>query len=176
MQYVYEFNPRRFERLLTVLAMNNNFNPNSVEELERLYPFLHDYDHSCILKSFPSNVKTRILMRAFDNIYGIQKESDELIQILSKSIKNRPFKQMYQMDRNLLLLGTFELRYNDTEPNIIIKEILIISDLLGNRKAGSYLSGILKTLAFGERISVSCKAPMKSRPKIKLKNSTPPLL
>lgn len=176
MQYVYEFNPRRFERLLTILAMNNNLNPNSAEELEFLYQFLHDYDHSRILKSFPSNVKNRILMRAFENIYGIQKESDELVQILSKSIKNRPFEKMCQMDRNLLMLGAFELRHNDTEPNIIIKEILIISDLLGNQKAGSYLSGILKTLAFGERISVSFKVSMKPRPKIKLKKSTPPLL
>lgn len=176
MQYVYEFNPRRFERLLTILAMNNNLNPNSTEELESLYQFLHDYDHSSILKKFPSNVKNRILIRAFENIYGIQKEADILVQILSKSIKNRPFKQMYQMDRNLLMLGAFELRHNDTEPNIIIKEILIISDLLGNQKAGSYLSGILKTLAFGERISIPFKVPIKPRPKIKLKKSTPPLL
>ena len=76
------------------------------------------------------------------------------------------------LDKALLLIGVLNLQ-TDPTPSVIVKEILIVSDLLNNHNAAPYLSGILKSIAFPikERETSSIFTNFKKTSKIRLKTS-----
>lgn len=146
---IYPMNPRRLERLIAVICLQQALPPSSEEALKALLSSIAPYDTEKVYPSLPPEVQKRIVRNAFAMFTGINAEREGLIQKLSTVIQNRPFDAMPPIDRCLLLAGAYELQYNSSDPKIIVKEILICSDTMQNQKAGSYLSGILKSLAFG---------------------------
>ncbi|MGL5722401.1 MAG: transcription antitermination factor NusB [Brevinema sp.] len=142
----YPLNPKRLERLLIVQCLQQDDLPSSEEDVKSFVPSLVKYDVQGVYSTLPPEVQRRVIRNAFETISIITTDKENLIVNLSKAIQNRPFSAMFPIDQALLLLGGYELEHNQSEPKIIVKEILICSDTLGNEKAGAYLSGILKTL------------------------------
>ncbi|MGL5253855.1 MAG: transcription antitermination factor NusB [Brevinema sp.] len=142
----YPLNPKRLERLLIVQGLQQDRLPTSEEDVKFLVPDIVKYDVQDIYPSLPPEVQRRIIRNVLETVSVITADKEKLIAHLSKAIHNRPFSAMFPIDQALLLLGAYEFEHNQSEPKIIVKEILICSDTLSNEKAGAYLSGILKTL------------------------------
>lgn len=166
---------RRYGRLLAVLYLNDKMDiisngtvpPIYIEDyVAKLETYLPEYP------TLPSNVQYQIVQFAQTTIIKIYEQENLLINIISKTSTNRTWDKFLTLDKALLLIGVLNLQ-TETTPSVIIKEILIVSDLLNNHNAAPYLSGILKSIAFPikERETSSIFTNFKKTSKIRLKTS-----
>lgn len=157
----YPLNPRRLERLMLVVALKQKTHFSSPSDMNTLSEKIAPYDKDKVFSSLPVEVQQRICRNAFAMVKGIEENKETLLAKLEKAVYNRPIKDMPLIDQCLLLLGAYEFQFNKSDPKIIVKELLICSDTMGNENAGRYLSGILKTLAFGPADNAEHRPPRK---------------
>lgn len=157
---------RRYGRLLAVLLLNSPIDTSNRDNITTHY---RDLLRNYLPKEIVNNpiIEQKICSFAYELISGINSSQNSLINTINKASKNRTWVNFIPLDQILLLIGTFDLTNNSSEPKILIKEILIICDLLKNENAVPYISGILKTIAFGN----SSPLLIKKKSKIRLKKN-----
>lgn len=154
---------RRYGRLLTALYLREKgFQDSEFKTLTTYIDKIPNYLSEYI--SLPDSIQHKIISFATTTLQKLHINHQELIISINKISKNRSWEKFTPLDQALLLIGSHELQETSTH-SIIIKEILIVSDLLNNQNAAPYLSGILKTLAYGNNIP-----SLKKTGKIRLKN------
>ena len=158
---------RRYGRLLAVLYLNDNIENISDEAIpsiyiEKLETYLPEYP------TLPSNVQNQIIQFAQSTIMNVYDQEKSLIEVVAKTSTNRTWDKFLTLDKALLLIGVLNLQKEDT-PSVIVKEILIVSDILNNQNAAPYLSGILKSIAFPIKENTSVFGNFKKTSKIRLK-------
>ncbi|MGL4367447.1 MAG: transcription antitermination factor NusB [Brevinemataceae bacterium] len=142
---------RRYGRLLAVTTLRKSGKLEyNMDTIIGCYDALSDYIPVNQEEPLPESVKNQILNFAQTLLKGISDNIDAIIDTVNKVSKNRTWTDFTILDQSLLLTGIFNLSLNTCDPKIIIKETLIISDILKNEHAAPYLSGILKTIAYGE--------------------------
>ncbi len=76
-----------------------------------------------------------------DGVLGSQKEIDDIIE---KNAQNWTLSRMTAVDRNVLRVGTFELKFNKTAPpSVVINEAIEVAKRFGDQTSGSFVNGIL---------------------------------
>jgi len=76
-----------------------------------------------------------------DKIIEKQKELDDII---SKYAKNWPIEQITLIDRNILRIGLYELKYSDDVPDkVAINEAIELAKTYSGSSAGKFINGIL---------------------------------
>ena len=79
---------------------------------------------------------------------GIFSNLDEIDELLANYAKNWKIARMAVVDRNLLRLAIFELKYlNDAPFQIIINEALEIAKDFGDVESSHFVNGVLETAA-----------------------------
>ncbi|MGL4393799.1 MAG: transcription antitermination factor NusB [Brevinema sp.] len=156
---------RRYGRLLAVLSLKNSYIAGSEKQIDELY---HEMATTYQLLELPVSVQKQIMSFCEEILESVKNQFDTLVKVINTYSRNRTWDKFSPLDQALLVVGTYDLGNNSSIPKICIKEILIICDMLHNENAVPYLSGILKTIAYGNNKPEA--APIKKRPKIRLKN------
>ena len=73
--------------------------------------------------------------------------SDKLIE---QHAKNWRLDRMAAIDRNILRLAVYELRWGDTPPKVVLDEAIELAKRFSSEEAASFLNGILDTVLKSE--------------------------
>jgi len=74
---------------------------------------------------------------------GALARRDEIDTLIAGQAQNWRLDRMARIDRNVLRLATFELRYLDTPRNVAINEAVEIAKKYGGEASGAFVNGIL---------------------------------
>ena len=79
---------------------------------------------------------------------GVTRNRPELDELIEKHSTHWRLARMAVVDRNLLRLGVFELLYEREIPvSVTINEAIEIAKKFGTEESGSFINGILDTIA-----------------------------
>jgi N utilization substance protein B len=82
-------------------------------------------------------------------VLGVKKNMPEIDTLISDSAPDWPLEQITNVDRNVLRLGIFELRYgkaDDVPPKVAINEAIELAKTFGGVSSGKFVNGVLGTI------------------------------
>ncbi len=92
----------------------------------------------------PSNDEENFASKLLKNIVDKWKE---LNNIIIKHAPEWPLKQINIIDRNILRIGIYELKYNDTiPPKVAINEAIELAKKYGGDNSSKFINGVLGTI------------------------------
>lgn len=75
---------------------------------------------------------------------GVMEHREEIDSLITRFAPEWPLEQITIVDRNILRLGTFELRYDDTIPaKVAINEAIELAKTFGGESSGKFVNGVL---------------------------------
>lgn len=79
---------------------------------------------------------------------GTWKNKETIDQLISKQSKDWTLDRMGTVDRNILRLGIFELKYQKGTPSsVVINEAVELAKKFGSEESAKFINGILGALA-----------------------------
>lgn len=80
-------------------------------------------------------------------VQGVIKNLTEIDKIIEKTAPEWPIAQITIVDRNILRLGIFEMKYvEEIPPKVAINEAIEIAKTFGGRSSGKFVNGVLGTI------------------------------
>jgi len=77
-------------------------------------------------------------------VLGVLNHREEIDQLIEKVSENWRLDRMTVIDRNLLRLATFELRFcDDIPPKVALNEAIDLGKRFGSEESGSFINGVL---------------------------------
>ncbi len=77
-------------------------------------------------------------------IEGVQAHQAELDALITKFAPEWPLEQITVIDRNVLRIGVFELRFDDSIPaKVAINEAIELAKTFGGESSGKFVNGVL---------------------------------
>lgn len=77
-------------------------------------------------------------------IRGVMDHADEIDGVITKYAPEWPLEQITIVDRNILRLGVFELKYStDVPPKVAINEAIEVAKGFGGESSGKFVNGVL---------------------------------
>ena len=77
-------------------------------------------------------------------VLGVLEHREEIDRLIEGVSENWRLERMTIIDRNLLRLATFELRYcDDIPPKVALNEAIDLGKRFGSEESGSFINGIL---------------------------------
>lgn len=77
-------------------------------------------------------------------VLGVLNHHEEIDRLIEKVSENWRLDRMTVIDRNLLRLATFELRYcDDIPPKVALNEAIDLGKRFGSEESGSFINGVL---------------------------------
>jgi transcription antitermination protein NusB len=95
--------------------------------------------------TFWKSAKAADSTRAFANrlLQGATKELAVLDDLITKNAENWKFERLSAIDRAILRLGIYELRFTDTPHKVVMNECVELAKKFSSEDAGSFVNGIL---------------------------------
>jgi N utilization substance protein B len=108
---------------------------------------------------FWKSAKAADTTRAFANrlLEGTIKELAVLDPIITKHADNWKFERLSSIDRAILRLGVYELRFSDTPFKVVMNECVELAKKFSSEDAGGFVNGILDAV-HKETASAAIKA------------------
>lgn len=79
-----------------------------------------------------------------DLINGVIDNLKNIDEIIVKYASEWPIEQITNIDRNILRLGVYELKFNDNMPaKVAINEAIELAKTFGGEKSGKFVNGVL---------------------------------
>ena len=78
---------------------------------------------------------------------GVLEHKDEIDKIIKEHLIDWDFERLDKIDKQILRLGVYELKYTDTPYQIVIDEAVKIAKNFSEDKAKSFINGILDRIA-----------------------------
>lgn len=116
--YEWDFHQRPTDRLKTIIKHN----------IEEFAPGMED----------PSFV--------YDLVQGVGEHAREIDECIQTMAPDWPLDAITTVDRNILRLGVYELRYShapDVPPKVAINEAIELAKTFGGASSGKFVNGIL---------------------------------
>ncbi len=88
----------------------------------------------------------------FDLVTGTQEKLEEIDKLIVEAAPDWPLEQITNVDRNVLRLGIFELKYakaKDVPPKVAINEAIELAKAFGGTSSGKFVNGVLGTIYKG---------------------------
>ena len=77
---------------------------------------------------------------------GIVGKWKELNELIVKYAPEWPLKQISLIDRNILRIGIYELKFENTPPKVAINEAIELSKDYGGDNSGKFVNGVLGSI------------------------------
>jgi len=81
-----------------------------------------------------------------DLVYGVESHVKEIDGLITAAAPEWPLSQMTMIDRNVLRLGVFELKFSaavDVPPKVAINEAIELAKSFGGASSGKFVNGVL---------------------------------
>ena len=98
-------------------------------------------------------------------VEGVLKNQEEIDQLITQFAPDWPLETITTVDRNVLRLGTYELRYSENVPSkVAINEAIELAKGFGGEASGRFVNGVLGAIykhmiANGEEKAVDKEPP-----------------
>jgi len=77
-------------------------------------------------------------------IEGVIKHREKIDKLIAKYAPEWPIEQITIVDRNILRIGTYELKFNDDIPDkVAINEAIELAKTFGGPSSGKFVNGVL---------------------------------
>ncbi len=97
-------------------------------------------------REFGGDVETRPY--ADESVRGVMTERDALDEIIRVASEHWRIERMTRVDRNVLRLGTWELRHRlDVPRAVILDEAVELAKRYGSEESGAFVNGVLNQIA-----------------------------
>jgi N utilization substance protein B len=97
-------------------------------------------------REFGGDAETRPY--ADESVRGIAKEREELDETIRVASLHWRIERMTRVDRNVLRLGTWELRHRDDVPTeVILDEAVELAKRFGSEESSAFVNGVLNQIA-----------------------------
>jgi len=108
-------------------------------------------DHNTVLESYWNTIpKIDSKVKEFANelVKGISEKRNELDEIIKSRLKNWNFDRVAVIDKNILRMGIYEIKFRDDIPdNVSINEAIEIAKKYGDVESSRFINGILDKVA-----------------------------
>ncbi len=121
------------EAVIQTLYALEQGNDNAIEQFDEL------------LKE--KKIKNKKAEFAKDLLKGVLEHKDEIDKIIKEHLIDWDFDRLDKIDKQILRLGVYELKYTDTPFQIVIDEAVKIAKNFSEDKAKSFINGILDRVA-----------------------------
>ena len=113
--------------------------------------FAPQIEYSNFLELFEENFDQEILNYAETLISGVNTHKTEIDNLIQVSSQNWKIGRMAIVDRNLIRISIFEMKFMSPplKPNIAINEAVSIAKKYGSTDSGSFVNGILDQISKG---------------------------
>jgi N utilization substance protein B len=100
-------------------------------------------------------------------LQGVWEHRGELDRSLEEASTNWHVERMPVVDRNILRVALYELRYDhETPASVVIAEAVKRAQEYSTEKSGAFVNGVLSTLAGSERSSAADNGPVTLPPTV----------
>ena len=85
----------------------------------------------------------------YDLALGVEKHQDEIDTLISQVAPDWPLDQLTNVDRNVLRIGIYELKFSlarDVPPKVAINEAIELAKTFGGSSSGKFVNGVLGTI------------------------------
>lgn len=85
----------------------------------------------------------------FDLVLGVEKHRQDIDALIVESAPDWPLEQITNIDRNVLRLGIYELKFanaDDVPPKVAINEAIELAKTFGGPSSGKFVNGVLGTI------------------------------
>ena len=78
---------------------------------------------------------------------GVLRQRQEIDDLITKYAPEWPLEQITMVDRNVLRIGIYEMRYDDDIPEkVAINEAIELAKTFGGESSGKFVNGVLGTI------------------------------
>ena len=79
-----------------------------------------------------------------ETVNGVTENLTQIDEVIQKYATNWPIEQLTIIDRNILRIGVYELKFNDKIPaKVAINEAIEIAKSYGGQSSGKFVNGVL---------------------------------
>ncbi|MDZ4225853.1 MAG: transcription antitermination factor NusB, partial [Candidatus Andersenbacteria bacterium] len=85
----------------------------------------------------------------YDLLFGVEKNLKSIDGLITKSAPDWPLEQITNVDRNVLRIGIYELKFggsDDVPPKVAINEAIELAKTFGGASSGKFVNGVLGTI------------------------------
>ncbi len=110
-------------------------------------------------------VTRKVLHQASAKVEKIFADGEEIDSLISNFSKDYDFKRISRVERNVLRLGVFELKFErEVPPKVVISEAIRLSRKFGTPEGGAFVNAVLDAIFHSE------EAPCLSKPVLSTAN------
>ena len=98
-------------------------------------------------KGFEDETDAAVITFAEELVRGTHDNRDDIDGVIQRASRNWRLERMARVDRNLLRLGAYELRFESDVPGrVVINEAIELAKRFGSEQSGRFVNGLLDGL------------------------------
>ena len=83
---------------------------------------------------------------------GVQVEKNEIDSLIQNYAPSFPLKQVAIIDKNILRICIYEIKFNELNPSIAMDEAIEIAKVFGSDKSGAFINGVIDSFVQNDKI------------------------
>ena len=83
---------------------------------------------------------------------GVQVEKNEIDSLIQNYAPSFPLKQVAIIDKNILRICIYEIKFNELNPSIAMDEAIEIAKVFGSDKSAAFINGVIDSLVQNDKI------------------------
>ncbi len=103
-------------------------------------------------KSDISNYNDLDIKYANEILTGVQAEKNEIDLLIQHYAPSFPLKQVAIIDKNILRICIYEIKFNELNPSIAMDEAIEIAKVFGSDKSGAFINGVIDSFVQNDKI------------------------
>lgn len=103
-------------------------------------------------KSDISNYNDLDIKYANEILTGVQTEKNEIDSLIQNYAPSFPLKQVAIIDKSILRICIYEIKYNELNPSIAMDEAIEIAKVFGSDKSAAFINGVIDSLVQNDKI------------------------
>ena len=139
-KYIYKFYFDGFQAIKNKIVEDERELNKSFIEFEELY-LKKDEEH------IDNILGPRIQKFAHRMIKGYLNNEDDIIVTITSFLKKRDYKSIGNIEKTILGLGTYEVKFEDTPNGVVINEFLNLNKKYGIEESVGFINGVLDSIS-----------------------------
>lgn len=103
-------------------------------------------------KSDISNYNDLDIKYANEILTGVQTEKNEIDSLIQNYAPSFPLKQVAIIDKSILRICIYEIKFNELNPSIAMDEAIEIAKVFGTDKSAAFINGVIDSLVQNDKI------------------------
>ena len=83
---------------------------------------------------------------------GVQVEKNEIDSLIQNYAPSFPLKQVAIIDKSILRICIYEIKFNELNPSIAMDEAIEIAKVFGSDKSAAFINGVIDSLVQNDKI------------------------